>query len=373
MVDTEEKLHACLADLRLRLPDLRNRTQRLTEEDTKRILITPLLASLGWDVNSPDEMMNQYRHGSHGDPVDYALFLGGRPTLFIEAKALWQSLDDPRWRNQSLKYAYLAGVDWCVLTNGDAYRIYRVHAEGDAEHKLFQETSISKNSRIEEVSAALVLLERERLRSGVINAIWHQQRMDRLVDAAFREALDDDKFAKLIKDRIGGGVQIGQVRESLKRASIRIEFPAVRDSQHKAEALVSTPPPPPRRPVTPSPAAARAHKPTQPVRQAAADDSEESSTQGREYFQRTPELFSLGRLKAGDVLTIRNRAGSAATVIDGRYVEYRGERLSYLAWGKKVTGWKAIQIYKEAMTSDGRLLDSLRDAPQVTKAAKASD
>ena len=90
----------------------------------------------------------------------------------------------------------------------------------------------------------------------------------------------------------------------------------------------------------------------------------------RRTLQSTQDLFILGRLRTGQVLTIRGRAGSEARVIDGRTVEYRGEQISFLEWGKRVTGWKAIQIYTAAYTADGRSLDELRDEPQSRSSAR---
>ena len=36
---------------------------------------------------------------------------------------------------------------------------------------------------------------------------------------------------------------------------------------------------------------------------------------------------------------------SDATLIDSKYVDYNGERLTLNEWGCKVTGWRSIRIY----------------------------
>jgi hypothetical protein len=64
---------------------------------------------------------------------------------------------------------------------------------------------------------------------------------------------------------------------------------------------------------------------------------------------RMAELMDWGILKAGDTLKIKDRDGSEADVIDEKYVKFKGEKLSYNDWGKKVTGWSTIGIYDWAM------------------------
>jgi hypothetical protein len=78
-------------------------------------------------------------------------------------------------------------------------------------------------------------------------------------------------------------------------------------------------------------------------------------------MQSTQDLVDLGRLKVGTVLTIRGRQDSAAKVLDGRCVEFKGERLTFNEWGQRATGWSAIQIYAWALLPDGRSLGDLRD------------
>lgn len=75
-----------------RINDYRERRVRLTESDTIRVLVLPVLQALGWDLQDVEEVRSEYRHASADNPVDYALFLHGSPVLFVEAKALGVSL-----------------------------------------------------------------------------------------------------------------------------------------------------------------------------------------------------------------------------------------------------------------------------------------
>lgn len=57
------------------------------------------------------------------------------------------------------------------------------------------------------------------------------------------------------------------------------------------------------------------------------------------------KLFEWKIIKAGDIVVIKNRDNSEATVIDSKYVNFKGEKLTFNKWGQKVTGWSSIGIY----------------------------
>ncbi len=344
-----------LREVGARIRQMRTRDTRISEEDTKRVLITPVVEALGWDIFDTDEVRNEYRHATADNPVDYALFLARSPVLFIEAKPLGQSLDDRRWMVQTLNYANAAGVDWCVLTNGAEYRIYKVHARGEAEKKLFQAVSLEDPAAFDDACRLLGLLTRERMRGKAIDELWEAWHIDRQVREALERVLQDDRFVNLVRQHLPN-VGTADIRRSLRRANIRIDYPQLfRGLTPPAVAAAAT------ALVADEPALLAAS--THSVSDAAevAKPNTEEAEAARAQLQRTADLFALGRIRAGDVLTIKGRDGSQATVVDGSTVEYRGCRMSFLAWGKAVTGWKAIQIYAWAQLPDGRLLGDLRD------------
>ena len=67
------------------------------------------------------------------------------------------------------------------------------------------------------------------------------------------------------------------------------------------------------------------------------------------------KLFEWGIIEAGDAVVIKNRDNSEATVIDSKYVDFKGEKLTFNKWGQKVTGWSSIRIYDWALIR-GRML-----------------
>lgn len=65
----------------------------------------------------------------------------------------------------------------------------------------------------------------------------------------------------------------------------------------------------------------------------------------RTTFPGMDKLFEWGIIKGGDAVVIKNRNNSEATVIDSKYVDFKGEKLTFNKWGQKVTGWSSIRIY----------------------------
>lgn len=69
-----------------RIPRLRAQGNRISEQDTKRILITPAVEALGWDILDIDEVRNEYRHKAADNRVDYALFLSRSPARVLDGR-----------------------------------------------------------------------------------------------------------------------------------------------------------------------------------------------------------------------------------------------------------------------------------------------
>ncbi|EPY6469414.1 hypothetical protein ACWO4B_000013 [Clostridium sporogenes] len=65
----------------------------------------------------------------------------------------------------------------------------------------------------------------------------------------------------------------------------------------------------------------------------------------RNTFPGMDKLFEWGIIKGGNAVVIKNRDNSEATVIDSKYVDFKGEKLTFNKWGQKVTGWSSIRIY----------------------------
>ncbi|WP_431299405.1 hypothetical protein [Tabrizicola sp. BL-A-41-H6] len=307
----------------------------------------PILEALGWDLHDVEEVRSEYRHASADNPVDYALFLGGRSVLFVEAKALDVSLDDRKPLLQTLNYANAAGVDWCVLTNGAEWRIYKVHAQVAAEEKLFLTVRIGElDADFAMLSATLSLLSRDRIRAGAIDTFWSEWRMDREVEKILDTITGDEAFARLIAKR-SQTMNAFEVRASLRRSGLRTNFPGIEAfiARLDGQPLAAAPPL----------VAAIGPAPVNTVVPAIAGMG------SRALLMKTAEMVERRLLPIGTILTIKDRSDSAAKVVDGKRVEYQGTVMSFNEWGCKVTGWSTIQIYKWAVLPDGRLLEALRE------------
>jgi hypothetical protein len=182
---------------------------------------------LGWDLRDLDQVIREYRSKSQDNPVDYALLLRRSPVLFIEAKDFGCDLCDRKWLSQIMGYAATVGVEWCLLTDGNCYRLYNAHAPVDVEDKLFRAFSLSDAEDGEAAIATLLLLSKEKLAADELKDLWEAYFVDRQVQRALEELLSDGSSStiRLIR-KIVPQLQPSQIRQSLARADIRIEFPA---------------------------------------------------------------------------------------------------------------------------------------------------
>ena len=181
----------------------RSKGIRFNEANTKKNFIEPIIEALGWNLRNFEEVDMEYRGtiGGRGPdkPVDYALFIAGSAALFVEAKPLDESLDDKRWIDQTLNYANVSGVRWCVLTNGLEYRIYKTHEPVVAVKKLFRSVMIGRDDA-NVIAATLSLLRKEEMKESSLDRLWRTEVSDRCVREAAEQLLaGDERFVKLLQ------------------------------------------------------------------------------------------------------------------------------------------------------------------------------
>jgi predicted type IV restriction endonuclease len=219
--------------VRQRIEQIRQRTAAIGEENTKATLIDPILTALGWNLEDIDEVRHEYKRRPQDNPVDYALFQNGIPCLLIEAKSLEQDLKDDKWVNQNVSYATVVGVEWCVLTNGDEWRIYNSHAVVPVDQKLFRAVRISDTQNEGQVLWALRLLSQEEMRGRLLDLCWKKHFIDFNVGLGLRRIIElqDRTLIRLIQKKTKG-LNPSDIRSALKRTKIEnteeritIEFP----------------------------------------------------------------------------------------------------------------------------------------------------
>jgi predicted type IV restriction endonuclease len=202
------------------------RERGLGEENTKAALIDPILEALGWAIRDVDEVYREFRPNPKDNPVDYCLRLMRDTRLLIEAKGLGEDLKDRRWVHQTLGYATMAGARWCVLTDGDEYRIYNAIAPVDADGKLFCQVKLSE-WRSEEAVNVLALISRSNVEKDLLSSIWKSHFVDRRVKDTVRKLVDsvDRKLVLLIRKRIPD-LSPKEIASSVRRLAISIDAPA---------------------------------------------------------------------------------------------------------------------------------------------------
>lgn len=221
------KLRETLTKVRARIAELHERGDHPSEQDTKAILIDPVLAALGWRLDELEDVRREYRAKPSDNPVDYALFVFGKPRLFVEAKALATALDR-KCASQVMGYAAVVGVGWCLLTNGDEYRLYNSYAKVDVDAKLFRTVRLRDPEQTDLCVETLALCARERIGEAELDVLWKSQFVDRRMKATLEELFSEENgpLARLVHKR-SSELSLGDVRDSLRRAQVQVHFPVV--------------------------------------------------------------------------------------------------------------------------------------------------
>jgi len=201
----------------------RHRRGDLKEYPTRTIFVDPLLQALGWDVRDPDEVELEYAT-IDGRSVDYAPKINRKPVLFIEAKPLNDPLTDVKSITQVVGYAANAGVEWCILTNGVTYKVYRSTEKAEAPDKLLFEISLdpkeTEGMSIQQVAEQFARFSRDAMARGLLDEIGEQV----FTTGKIRKALDKlfmeppNTLIRLIRSTIGDDtIKPMQVKKALKR------------------------------------------------------------------------------------------------------------------------------------------------------------
>jgi hypothetical protein len=153
-----------------------------TEDNTKAILVEPLLKLLGWDIYSLDDVERGYKItiGTTKVEVDYAMKVDGRPKVFLEVKALDKDLEP--FVEQVVSYAKLKDVRWAVLTNGRELRVYDT-ARGFQLIKLTLDEYLKEQDK-------LLLLSKEKMKEGLLSKLGDEKYHRQIVLRWFKDSAD---------------------------------------------------------------------------------------------------------------------------------------------------------------------------------------
>ncbi len=242
------------------LPNIRELIERyggmgITEMETRASLINPLLNALGWRVGDLEQVRQEYGFQGSDSRVDYALMEAGKPSLFVEAKALGKNLGDHKWASQIVSYATMAGVEWVVLTDGNEYRIYNTHAPVPVAEKLLHSVRVTDDDA--SVAQILDFLSRADGPKDRLKAQWHAHFVDRQVQMALNGLfgrVPDESFVRMLRES-AAELTDDDVAASLRRVRARFEFPLV----HSGVPDPEPEPKPETKPVDPTPDRVPAH------------------------------------------------------------------------------------------------------------------
>ncbi len=81
---------------------------------------------------------------------------------------------------QVLSYVTVAGVEWCVLTDGDQYCFYNATARVPAEEKLFYKVKLTECNEDEAIHM-LACLAPAYLEKSLLDELWNSHFVDRRV------------------------------------------------------------------------------------------------------------------------------------------------------------------------------------------------
>lgn len=170
-----------------------------------------------------------------GTALDYALKVEGTPRIYVEAKSVTGKLTDKKFVAQTVNYANNDGVVWCVLTNGQQYRVFKTNEPVSMDQKLLFEVDLTDSSlATAEKGRQLGALSRESVQTGRLDGLGERVFTDTRVRAVLADLASDPpaELLQMVSSRLGHPpVSV----ESLSRSLARILDGAPKKS--------STPPP----------------------------------------------------------------------------------------------------------------------------------
>ncbi len=142
-----------------------NRANKYNEEMTKKDFILPLFRALGWKVEDSAEVTAEEKVSK--GRVDYGFRIDGIPKFFLEAKSLKVNLDNEKFFEQAISYAWHKGCTWAVLTDFEAVKI--LNAEWKAANYLQSHFITIRSDEFLEKFDELWLLSKESFEKDLLD------------------------------------------------------------------------------------------------------------------------------------------------------------------------------------------------------------
>jgi type I restriction-modification system DNA methylase subunit len=218
------------------------RIGKYNEEMTKKDFILPLFDALGW--NTVDSREVSAEEAVSKQRVDYGFRINGIPKFFLEAKSLREDLDNRKFIDQAINYAWHKGCTWAILTNFVSVVVF--NAELKTEHPWQSQLKRIRCTEFLEHFDELWLLSRESFEQGIIDKEaekWGKKTKKSSVDkqlltdfTRFRELLSKN-IAKLNQSK---NLTEEEMDESIQRILDRLIFIRnCEDRELEARTLIS--------------------------------------------------------------------------------------------------------------------------------------
>lgn len=216
-----------------------------TEEATKNALIMPFIASLGYDVFNPKEVVPEFvaDHGTKkGEKVDYAIMQNNEVILLIECKQAKCNLSDA---NMSQLYRYFAVTKSriAILTNGVNYLFFSdLEEPNKMDKRPFLELdmlNLRKNLLVEVKKLGKEKFDLDRMLSTA-NELKYTSQIKKVMSKQFENP--DENFVKYFFSSTNTGARFTatakeQFTEFVKKASSQFINESVSDFLDSVKAV----------------------------------------------------------------------------------------------------------------------------------------
>jgi len=169
------------------------------EEKTKKDLILPLFHALGWKTDDSNEVTAEERISKRW--VDYGFRIAGVPKFFLEAKALGENLDNQKFFEQAVNYAYYKRCPWAVLTNFETIKI--LNAEWETPYYFSSHFMTVKCNEFLDRFEDLWLLSKEGFEQGSLDKLAERYGKKTKKTSVDKQLLNDfTKFRDMLSKNV---------------------------------------------------------------------------------------------------------------------------------------------------------------------------